>query len=158
MQKVFDAARLPLVRLPVQRAYAVAELDSLLRRSLNHDATPSPVTPAALAAVSPPVSLPAEPAAPVPEPPRCPQCGSPMVLHTASRGSNQGGRFWGCPNYPRCWGIVKYQGLTKASTLAGVGDSGGGGQPFPPNPLPERRKGGVKLKRHDSGINSALWR
>ena len=30
-----------------------------------------------------------------------------MVLRTASRGANQGGKFWGCPNYPCCRGIVK---------------------------------------------------
>ena len=32
-----------------------------------------------------------------------------MVLRTAARGANQGGKFWGCPNYPRCRGIVKYE-------------------------------------------------
>ena len=32
-----------------------------------------------------------------------------MVLRTATRGTNQGGKFWGCPNYPRCRGIVKYE-------------------------------------------------
>lgn len=34
--------------------------------------------------------------------PTCPSCGVKMVLRTASRGSNEGSEFWGCPNYPRC--------------------------------------------------------
>lgn len=33
---------------------------------------------------------------------RCPKCGSPMILHTAKRGPNAGGKFYGCSNYPRC--------------------------------------------------------
>jgi restriction system protein len=34
--------------------------------------------------------------------PVCPRCGSPMVLRTARRGANAGGRFWGCSTYPTC--------------------------------------------------------
>ncbi|MBU4349933.1 topoisomerase DNA-binding C4 zinc finger domain-containing protein [bacterium] len=33
---------------------------------------------------------------------RCPKCGSPMILRIAKRGSNTGGKFYGCSNYPRC--------------------------------------------------------
>jgi ssDNA-binding Zn-finger/Zn-ribbon topoisomerase 1 len=33
---------------------------------------------------------------------RCPKCGSPMILRTAKRGPNAGGKFYGCSNYPRC--------------------------------------------------------
>ncbi len=33
---------------------------------------------------------------------RCPKCGLPMVLRTARRGLNAGGKFYGCSNYPRC--------------------------------------------------------
>ena len=38
----------------------------------------------------------------------CPQCGSAMVVKTAHRGRNAGGKFWGCPNWPRCHGIRSY--------------------------------------------------
>jgi hypothetical protein len=118
--QVFSAAQLPLVRLSARRAYAVAELTALLREKVDLDTeapaiTPSssvapPAIPPPLPPVPNPVPAAALPApAPVAEPPRCPQCGSPMVLRTASRGSNQGGHFWGCPNYPRCRGIVKYE-------------------------------------------------
>lgn len=34
----------------------------------------------------------------------CPQCGCPMVLKTAKRGSNAGGAFYGCSRYPDCKG------------------------------------------------------
>jgi predicted RNA-binding Zn-ribbon protein involved in translation (DUF1610 family) len=39
-------------------------------------------------------------------PPMCPKCGSVMVVRTATRGSNTGNQFWGCPRYPACRGIV----------------------------------------------------
>lgn len=32
----------------------------------------------------------------------CPNCGSELVLRTASRGANRGGQFWGCSAYPKC--------------------------------------------------------
>lgn len=32
----------------------------------------------------------------------CPSCGREMVLRTATRGANAGGRFWGCSGYPEC--------------------------------------------------------
>ena len=40
--------------------------------------------------------------------PTCPQCGKPMVLRTARRGSNAGNQFWGCPAYPACNGTLKF--------------------------------------------------
>jgi len=33
---------------------------------------------------------------------KCPKCGSPMILRIAKRGTNAGGKFYGCSNYPRC--------------------------------------------------------
>lgn len=38
--------------------------------------------------------------------PSCPKCGIAMVLRTAKQGSNQGGQFWGCKNFPKCREIV----------------------------------------------------
>jgi restriction system protein len=34
--------------------------------------------------------------------PRCPKCKTPMVIRTAKKGSNVGGSFWGCAQYPNC--------------------------------------------------------
>ena len=39
-------------------------------------------------------------------PPNCPKCGQPMVLRTAKRGERAGQKFFGCPKYPECRGIV----------------------------------------------------
>lgn len=38
-------------------------------------------------------------------PPACPQCGSAMVRRVARKGSNAGGEFWGCSNFPACKGV-----------------------------------------------------
>jgi restriction system protein len=73
-------------------------------------AGPAPVAARPTAHVEPVFSPP-----PVPEPttlstpaaPPCPRCGGSMVLRTARRGANSGGRFWGCSNYPKCRGIVE---------------------------------------------------
>lgn len=36
----------------------------------------------------------------------CPRCGSPMVLRTATKGTNQGKQFYGCSNFPKCRQII----------------------------------------------------
>jgi restriction system protein len=71
---------------------------------------PAPVAAKPPARIEPVVSPP-----PVPEPvipstpvaPACPRCGASMVLRTATRGGNAGGRFWGCSNFPKCRGVVQ---------------------------------------------------
>ena len=89
VDRVFEAAGLPLVRTPVQRDYDVAELTALLRERTTPGAVPdSPQQESPESAI-----------------PLCPKCDSPMVLRTAKRGPNAGTQFWGCPNYPRCHGI-----------------------------------------------------
>jgi predicted RNA-binding Zn-ribbon protein involved in translation (DUF1610 family) len=104
---VFAAAKLPLIRVPVKHAYAVSELVALLR---------------------PYMGLPAEGSAPVSEvtpaaesvaAPRCPKCGSEMVLRTAKNGINQGNKFWGCSNFPRCRGILAYEDGAKSPVSNG---------------------------------------
>lgn len=35
-------------------------------------------------------------------PEKCPWCGSALVLRTAKKGSNAGGNFYGCSNFPKC--------------------------------------------------------
>jgi restriction system protein len=49
----------------------------------------------------------ATPAATPAQAPRCPRCGSPMVLRTATRGAKIGEKFWGCSTYPVCKGIQR---------------------------------------------------
>lgn len=37
----------------------------------------------------------------------CPKCESKMVLRTARKGPNAGGKFWGCSRYPKCGYILQ---------------------------------------------------
>jgi predicted RNA-binding Zn-ribbon protein involved in translation (DUF1610 family) len=96
VRKVYEAAKLPLLRVSVRHAYNVEELRGLIRQQVRGNAKDKPT------------ELPAreeqETQAPV-----CPECGNAMVLRTAKRGPNQGGQFWGCSEYPRCRGIVQIE-------------------------------------------------
>jgi restriction system protein len=38
----------------------------------------------------------------------CPKCGNAMVLRTVKKGVNTGNQFWGCPQFPKCRGILEY--------------------------------------------------
>jgi len=38
--------------------------------------------------------------------PKCPECGEYMVRRTAGRGPNKGRDFWGCSDYPDCYGTL----------------------------------------------------
>lgn len=93
VNRVFLAGDLPLLHIPVQRAYSANDLKALIAPYLQN-------------------SLVTKESAPIPsaqgKAPRCPKCGSEMVLRTASRGSNQGGKFWGCSAYPNCRGVLEY--------------------------------------------------
>ncbi len=40
---------------------------------------------------------------------RCPKCGSSMILRTAKRGLNAGGKFYGCSRYPKCKATVPFE-------------------------------------------------
>jgi hypothetical protein len=92
VENVFQAARLPLVRIPVKHSYSISELQTLLRPYLG---------PGQQAVLGGQVS--AENTEP-----SCPKCGSVMVLRTAKSGTNQGEKFWGCSKFPHCRGILKY--------------------------------------------------
>jgi hypothetical protein len=102
---VFAAAKLPLARVHVQRSYNVNELRAALQQRTGLAGEQAKPTPAA-------EQKPAQPAAP-----KCPNCGSDMVLRTATTGANKGGKFWGCPNYPRCRGILKYEPATVSDPI-----------------------------------------
>jgi len=39
----------------------------------------------------------------------CPKCGSDMVIRVANKGKYAGQKFWGCSEFPRCRGIIKYE-------------------------------------------------
>lgn len=104
VEEVFRAAKLPLVRISVQRTYNVGELSGLLRQHAGLGDAQASVR-----------QDPVEPVVAETGTPTCPKCGSPMVLRTAKRGSSPGSQFWGCPNYPRCRGIRQYESVSQSA-------------------------------------------
>lgn len=101
---VFAAAQLPLIHIPVRRAYVLAEIEAQLAPHIGTQ--PDSVQPSPIKPLAGPM-----PIAPVKkaEPPRCPKCGSEMILRTVKNGPNFGNQFWGCSTYPVCRGIVPYE-------------------------------------------------
>jgi hypothetical protein len=90
VEQVFEAAGLPLLRVPALAAYNPAALWSQIAPCLELVA-PQPAN---------------VPLVPGSGPPLCPKCGVPMVLRTASKGPQAGKQFFGCKNYPKCREIV----------------------------------------------------
>ena len=89
---VYQAAKLPLVRIPAKRAYTTSELIMALSPHISLDSLETSNQPEVSAITSP----------------FCPKCGKEMVLRTAKRGSSEGQQFWGCPDYPNCHGVLPY--------------------------------------------------
>lgn len=87
VDRVFEAAGLPLLRIPAQAAYNANALWSQVAPCLEATPASQPATPQPLPGTGPPL---------------CPKCGDPMVLRTASKGKQAGRQFYGCRNYPRC--------------------------------------------------------
>ena len=104
MAGVFAAGGLPLLRVPVKTGYAPLEIQLLLNPFLKS------VTPAAVKVAAPMPTAPVEnvktgataTGTTSASSPACPKCGAAMLLRTAKAGANVGGKFWGCPNFPRC--------------------------------------------------------
>jgi hypothetical protein len=116
VDRVFAAAKLPMVRVPARHAYSASELATLLRPYVTLPSSGESVAapPAVPKAVALPWQAPAgdeaymPPAARMSATPRCPKCESEMILRTAKSGGNQGQKFWGCPHFPRCRSIVSF--------------------------------------------------
>ncbi len=92
VDRVFQAAGLPLLHIVRQQAYNAREIGDQLNPLLKGGSvvpaqSPQPVF---LASTSP----------------ICPTCNIPMVIRTSTRGPNQGNQFYGCINYPRCRSTV----------------------------------------------------
>jgi len=46
------------------------------------------------------------------EGPVCPKCGDTTILRRIKRGERAGERFWGCSNFPKCRGALRYNVVT----------------------------------------------
>ena len=95
VERVFEAASLPLLRVPVQRAYTLPELSAQVEPLLK--GVVGPPVDVMVRAVEPQAVTSGTDAVPL-----CPKCDAPMVLRTSSRGDRAGQQFYGCPNYPKC--------------------------------------------------------
>jgi hypothetical protein len=107
VDKVFEAAGLPLVRMPARMQYSAVEINekiNFLFYSMSPVAKTIPPTQNQYA--NPNVVQTGIPAQGGPGVPFCPKCGIPMVLRTATQGQNAGQQFYGCRNYPRCREII----------------------------------------------------
>ncbi len=78
---VFEAALLPLVRVPVKQNYHVEELKAVLQEYFKKEESPQTQ-------------------------PSCPNCKIPMVRKTARHGEFKGSDFYACTNYPTCKEII----------------------------------------------------
>jgi hypothetical protein len=97
VNKAFQAAKLPLVHIPAQRAYNTRDLATRLRRYLPAEESAEMQQPNIVNAQE-------ETAQVVPV---CPKCGAPMVLRTVKKeGEHQGKQFYGCSTFPKCRGIL----------------------------------------------------
>ncbi|MBI5957525.1 MAG: DUF2726 domain-containing protein [Chloroflexi bacterium] len=99
VNKVFQAAGLPLIHIQAKRAYSTTELGAMLAPHLGGKVE----SVAASAPTAQPVTIQSES-------PHCPKCGTAMVLRTAKSGANAGSQFWGCSNYPTCRSMQPYKG------------------------------------------------
>jgi len=97
VEQVFAAAKLPLLRFPVQAGYAPQEIIQKLRGVWKTSG---------VAASQATVATNGGSETKQEEVPLCPKCGVPMVIRTAQRGEQAGRKFYGCPNYPRCREVV----------------------------------------------------
>jgi predicted RNA-binding Zn-ribbon protein involved in translation (DUF1610 family) len=87
VDSVFEAAGLPLFRIPAQSSYDQNALAGRLAPCMERNKIAPAISPQPVVGKSSPI---------------CPKCGIAMVQRMASKGRNQGNTFWGCPNYPRC--------------------------------------------------------
>lgn len=94
VERVFTAANVPLVRVPVRRSYSISEVRALI---CQHLAAPV-ITSSCSGASTTRHRI----------PPPCPKCGAEMILRTPKPGSAHTEPFWGCAHFPRCRGLVQY--------------------------------------------------
>lgn len=87
VDKVFETAELPLIRVPAQRTYNTQEITSLLKNALPQQPSEVGETKKEHSSANPLL---------------CPKCNEPMVIRTANKGKYKGSRFYGCPNFPKC--------------------------------------------------------
>lgn len=103
INKAFNAAGLPLVRIPVQRTYTTRDIAAQLGRYLPDITNAREDKESSLQEPKQPNEDIPSRAIPIP---KCPTCGSPMVIRTVTKGDHQGKQFYGCTTFPKCRGVL----------------------------------------------------
>ncbi len=93
VEKVFEAAGLPLVRFPAKRTYVLAEVAVKLAVVFEVGAHGGMAAAPTVVEVEETNTQETMTAAK----PICPKCGIELVIRSGPRG-----KFYGCPNYPKC--------------------------------------------------------
>jgi very-short-patch-repair endonuclease len=96
VDKMFEAAKLPIVHIKAAATYNVQELAERIQ-SLLVPGKSDILT--AQSSIEPQGKD---------ETPICPKCGVPLVVRTAARGGRNGEQFWGCVNYPGCRQVINF--------------------------------------------------
>ncbi len=97
VDQLFEAAQLPLARIPVQRAYTAQDILRAIEQYFEADGI------GATGSDTPETGDFSEPTqAKISSTPLCPKCGIPMLIRTVKRGKYKGNQFFGCKNYPNC--------------------------------------------------------
>jgi len=114
VDKILEAAEIPLLRVKAAPAYAPNEIRNLLANEmkLNIGGEVSAQSPEPLAAPENgdqssenTVVTPSDSNQDVE--PTCPKCGSPLLPRIAKKGKYQGQKFWGCSQFPNCKYVAK---------------------------------------------------
>ena len=99
LEKAFDAAQIPLIRIKNKNFYTLSEVKEKVDLYLVDNSSKEIESKAAE-----PVNE--EKNHENNEVPLCPKCGVTMALREAKSGENKGNKFYGCVNYPKCREIV----------------------------------------------------
>ena len=101
--KALKDAGLQVIRIPAQASYTRSDIEAALGINLSvQDFQPAI---SELSKELPITGTPEQRANPI----KCPKCNIPMVLRKATKGTNAGSSFYGCPNYPHCRETVRFE-------------------------------------------------
>lgn len=113
VDKILEAADIPLVRIQAAATYAPNETRKLLSRQMGIEFADqcskqgcSPIelptsTDNGREGINDPIDLDQN------EGPTCPKCGSLLLPRVAKKGKYQGQKFWGCSQFPKCKYVEK---------------------------------------------------
>lgn len=100
VNKVFLAAKLPLVRIITKNTYSTKDLYGLFMQALG--LPDSNLVNASIPKIVQQTTISQTDL----QPKTCPRCGAPMIIRIAQSGPHVGQRFLGCKNFPNCRTLI----------------------------------------------------